>query len=207
LRDSNRLNSRMIAPPVNLVDAVALDDQVINSLASQLSRGAYQREVRLLLALIVTGYLLASKRQSPGQRMQNLKPMDGVCALAILLPAAAPFFPGKLIPGLRLSLHLAVLSGICRSGVAYPAAERTVVTEYMYRLLALQSFTGAISALAPLTAFLRRSGSASGCVVCGRLAMIQPQVLRPCGHSCCYACVTQVQQSCPRCSFKLDSIS
>jgi hypothetical protein len=197
----------MTAPAVNVVDALLLDEQVINSLASQLSRGVYQKELRLVLTLTVTAYLFATKRQSPGQSMQNLKCMNLACALGIILPAAAPFFPGRGVPFLRLSLHLAVLAGLVRTPLADPAAQRSVVTEYMYRLLVLQSLTGAISALAPLTSFLPKRVSETGCVACGNLTMIQRHRLVPCNHFCCYACKTSIFAKCPRCGCKIDNTS
>jgi len=196
----------MLAPAVNVLDAITMDEQIISGLASQLSSEGRRREARLALALLVVCVLIARKNPTPGQCMQNLKPRDLACALGLILPAVSPFFPGRLSEVLRLAFHLAVLAGWSRSRLADPKLDRIVVTEYMYKLLALQSLTGLFAAFSPLLALLPRRSSVNvdACAGCGSLAMIRRQKIIPCGHFYCYACLGK-PRSCGVCGIRIDA--
>ena len=195
----------MIAPPVNLIDAIAVDDHIIGNLASQLTGERYRRETRLVLAFLIVTFFLLKRKSSPGLAMQNIKQMDWLCACSLILPALIPFFPGKTLPALRLALHVATLAGFSTLTVASDKAERVVVTEYMYRLLAAQQFTALSMALAPLLRYMpfRPSTDESACAGCGTLKMIMKQRLQPCNHFCCYVCTSSISK-CGFCGVKVE---
>ena len=200
----------MFSPAVNVLDAISIDNQIIASLAQQLSgeKSFYQKHLRLILSCLFVTLLLSQKRQSPGQKMQNLQAMQGLCAVGILLPALATYFHGKSIPLARLALHAVILGGLSKVKLASDTAERVVITDYMYRLLTMQHMTSLVLAAAPFVAcFLpKKKSHENACVFCGCSNMVKRQTLQPCNHYCCYVC-SSASSYCGVCRSKITAFT